>query len=195
MNPLNEDRQSLGHLGESLNKLTSELREGGPEVSFEYIIGYIDGVLEPAAMQQVSRNIVTWRAWYGAYWETVGALEDGVESASESSSEETPTDGDAELQSYVDHDYLDLMAELPKYAVAVRSEPLGAYRPALRAALCAAWPQWKIDPALQTDLQLATAVAQALAEASIKMPFPVPLVAAILVKEGLDGLCSLEDLT
>jgi hypothetical protein len=63
----------LGNFDIRLKTITADLQPGGPEVNFQLLVGYIDGVLEPAAMQQVGRIIVTWQAWYDAYWETVGA--------------------------------------------------------------------------------------------------------------------------
>jgi hypothetical protein len=196
MNPMNEDLRALGGLGESLNEIFSHLQLGGPEPRFELIVGYIDGVLEPAAMQQVGRNIVTWQAWYDAYWETLGALDEEDDSLVESDSMENPSLSfsgfEDDAQGYLNQDYINLVAQLPRYATAVRSDPLGPYRAALRTLVCERW-KWldrKKELAHATEVQITAALARELAGGSLDMPFPVTLVAAILVKEGLDGLCS-----
>ncbi len=69
------DLSQLGDFGIQLKVVIDGLQSGGPEVSIDYLVGYLDKTLAPSAMQQVGRNIVTWRAWYDEYWKLAGALD------------------------------------------------------------------------------------------------------------------------
>ncbi len=200
MSPMDDDLRALGRLGVSLREIVAGLQPDGPAVDFELLVGYIDGVLEKDATERVGKCIVTFRAWYDAFWETVGALEvedDAPESVRLRAQPEgwLAGHGAEEIRGYLGLAYHDLMAELPAYAAAVRTDPLGPYRAVLRRVLCEEW-NWsarKADPAMRDEFTLTATVADVLSGASLDMPFPVSLVAAILVKEGLDHLCSTED--
>lgn len=73
----NDDFRSLGEFGKALEKITTKLRPDGPELDFALLVDYIDDELDPATKQQVEQYIVTWRAWYDAFWEMVGAQRAG----------------------------------------------------------------------------------------------------------------------
>lgn len=72
-----KDLALLGKFGEDLQRVLSQLRPDGPELDFALLVDFIDGELDPVTKQQVERNIVTWRMWYDAFWEMVGAQRAG----------------------------------------------------------------------------------------------------------------------
>lgn len=82
VNEMNELQSSLeGDVPEEstglsmLDEIIANLKPGGPDTNFELIVHYIDKALDEKTAQQVGRLIVTWRAWYNMYWETVSAME------------------------------------------------------------------------------------------------------------------------
>jgi hypothetical protein len=99
------------------------------------------------------------------------------------------------LQRYLDRPVDDLMAELELYDPASRgaadlwSKLVGP----LRQRLCVEWDYCKVreNPRLDDDLDLAVAVVAALSEPLLQLPIPADrlLLAAILVKRGLDVFC------
>lgn len=92
---------------------------------------------------------------------------------------------------YAKMSFLELMAELPAYTPAFRSDPLAPYRQSLRKAICLE-PSWEGRRAELMDAEevaLIMALAENISASKIEMPFPPELVAAILVKEGLDDFC------
>ena len=55
-------------------EIREQLKSGGPPVDFAAIHLYIAGDLGEADSRRVSERIVTWQAWYRAYWETMFLL-------------------------------------------------------------------------------------------------------------------------
>ena len=51
----------------AFSEMTGHLEEGGPEVAIDDVIAYVHQFLPPLLNDQVSRNIVQYRAWNQAY--------------------------------------------------------------------------------------------------------------------------------
>ena len=52
---------------QTLQEMASQLKEGGPDVIEDDLIGYVHRILPDEIEQQVRLNIVTYRPWYDAY--------------------------------------------------------------------------------------------------------------------------------
>ena len=102
-----------------------------------------------------------------------------------------------QVKEYLASEYVALLGQLPLFTpAAVHADALAPYRPLLRRIVCEGW-NWagqRENPDYRDPSRLAEAVAEALARHAAEFPFPPALVAAILVKEGLDDFCNLEDL-
>ena len=106
----------------------------------------------------------------------------------------TETDRRA-LQAYLDRPLDDLMEQLELYDPASKG-PAEAWnkvaRP-VRQRLCVEWGwcQVRQDQRWDDDLALALAVVAALSEPVLRLPIPadLTLIAAIVVKRGLDAFC------
>jgi len=140
-------------------------------------------------MEWVGFLISRYRAWHEADVRIVLAGESAA-----TGGEKEPLSH--QIRKYLSLAYLDLLGQLPLFTpAAVRADPLAPYRPALRRIVCDEW-NWinrRADPEFQDPARLADAVARAIARHASEFPFPPPLLAAILVKEGLDNFCDLED--
>jgi hypothetical protein len=101
-----------------------------------------------------------------------------------------------QVKEYLASEYIALLGQLPLFTpAAVHADALAPYRPLLRHIVCEEW-NWAAqrgNPDYQDQSRLAEAVAEALARHSSEFPFPPALLAAILVKEGLNDICNLED--
>ena len=101
-----------------------------------------------------------------------------------------------QISHYLAMAYTDLLGQLPLFLpAAVHADPLAPYRPLLRRIVCKEW-NWgkrRDNPDYQDPARLADALAQAIAGHASVFPFPPALLAAILLKEGLDDFCDLED--
>jgi hypothetical protein len=99
------------------------------------------------------------------------------------------------LQRYLDRPLDDLMEDLALYDSAERSltDVWSKVAGPLRQRLCVEWDYCKVreNPRLDDDLELAVAVVAVLSEPVLQLPIPADrlLLAAILVKRGLDVFC------
>ena len=106
------------------------------------------------------------------------------------------TDSDCHaLQAYLDRPLDDLMAELELYDPASKG-PADVWRKVkepLYQRLCEEWEYCEVrqDARWQDDLDLALAVLGVLASRVLDLPFgaDLTLIAAIVVKRGLDAFC------
>lgn len=191
----NEDRVALGRFGVALEGVVANLRPDGPTVDFELLVDFIDEALDAARRRMICERIVTFRAWYDAYLETLESL--ASEGAEEVEDDRTTflideaISIEKQVHGYLATEYIDLIALLPSFVDAVRADPLNPYRPALRVALCSKWHSivQSDDPALKDQATLTMTLIRWLEGAELNLPFPVALVAAILVKEGFERLC------
>jgi hypothetical protein len=99
------------------------------------------------------------------------------------------------LQAYLDRPLDDLMAELELYDPASRG-PADVWNKVaglLRQRLCVEWDWCKVrqDQRWDDDLTLALAVVAALSEPALHLPIEADLllIAAIVIKRGLDAFC------
>ncbi len=52
---------------QTLQEMTSQLSEGGPDVVVDDLVGYVHQILPDEIEQQVRLNIVTYQSWYAVY--------------------------------------------------------------------------------------------------------------------------------
>lgn len=99
----------------------------------------------------------------------------------------------AMLRGYLERPLENLLDELAgQVAGGVRGgNPLADHLDALRSVICRDWnwPARRSDPRWQDRLALTEALAEALADSPLKLPYDLNIVAAVLVKYGLDRLC------
>lgn len=93
---------------------------------------------------------------------------------------------------YAQMTYRELMAELPVYSPSYRSDQLAPYMKLLRASVCEKWNWHERKSVLDgtDEVQVIAELARHLESEQISMPFPASLIAAILVKQGLDSFCA-----
>jgi len=100
------------------------------------------------------------------------------------------------LQAYLDRPLDDLLAELEWYAPTSKglADVWTKIVPALRQRLCVEWDYCQVrqDARLDDDLTLATAVLAELSARALHLPVEADLLllAAIVVKRGLDKFCN-----
>lgn len=93
---------------------------------------------------------------------------------------------------YMRRELRELRAELVSLSEEVRSDPLAPHRADLRRVVCSEW-NWnsrRNDSRWQDKGLLAIELANVLQQSQIDLPFPIPLVAVFLVRQGLDSLCN-----
>ena len=93
-----------------------------------------------------------------------------------------------DLSSYLAKTPDDLLAETGLYVAAVHGNPLTPYLDALRDVIRGAWRQNFPGMEGSDSLRLAASLADTFVAAQLQLPFPVTLVAALLVKFGLESL-------
>jgi hypothetical protein len=90
-------------------------------------------------------------------------------------------------------DVSELRSKLSGHDKAYRSgDPLAPYRAELRELICDAW-NWNAhrdDELSKDELAMAGILALLISESQIPFPFPIAMIAALLVREGLDNLCN-----
>lgn len=100
-----------------------------------------------------------------------------------------------EIARYLGTDLDSLNAEFGRYlGTEVCHAPISPYMDELRRVICVEW-NWasrRNDPVLADPERCTEAVLEALIQANVQVPFPLPLVASFLVKSGLDVLCDLD---
>lgn len=116
--------------------------------------------------------------------------------ASEEISGPVPTESESSLANYLDLEWSELMDEASMYSELVvhSADFLAPYRVQLEQVICREW-DWatrRLNPSLQSQHALARAVEDLIIR-NVRSPFPPALLAAILVREGLDSLCHIED--
>ena len=100
-----------------------------------------------------------------------------------------------QLQSYLSRSEADLLAELELYDDTSRGagDTWNKVAGPLRQRLCVEWNWCRVrqDARFDDDLALAAAVVGVLASRTLDLPIPadLALLAAIVVKRGLDALC------
>lgn len=98
----------------------------------------------------------------------------------------------ASIQELVDSSKDDLMMQLFSYIGGFKSgNPLAPYLGTLAQIVCVEWnwPAKRSDPRYADAVVLAGELVEPLSESKVPFPFPVELLAAALVKLGLDNLC------
>jgi hypothetical protein len=151
-----------------------------------------EGNLDPETADEVEDLIVCFREWHDADRQIL--LERVEEARKELAGGEIDEQPEGKLATYLDWERERLLAELADHAAVAdvrHSDPLAPYRGELRRLLCDEW-RWserRLDPDLQDPRTLAQAICQLLSTQKDVIPLPEALVAAVLVKEGLDSLC------
>ncbi len=94
---------------------------------------------------------------------------------------------------YLRMDLTELRSKLAGYDKAYRSgDPLAPYRAELRELICEGW-NWNAhrdDPSIKDESAMVGTLALVISESDIPFPFPAAMIAALLVREGLDNLCN-----
>ena len=100
-----------------------------------------------------------------------------------------------QLQAYLSRSEDDLLDELAMYDASTRgaADTWAKVAGPLRQRLCVEWNWCRVrqDSRFENDLDLAVVVLGVLADRVLQLPVPaeLPLIAAIVVKRGLDALC------
>lgn len=97
-----------------------------------------------------------------------------------------------EIVNYLALDRDELLSDLFAFTAGIRSsDPLSPYYKRLRQVICQEWdwPSKRLNPKYADMILLTLDICELLSPLGNEFPFPVTLIAATLVKGGLDNLC------
>ena len=172
--------------------------EEPPEaVSAEKLQAFHRRELSGPDAEWVAFLISRYRAWHEADRQIILASVTDVSTAPETNRVRREEESlGYQIRKYLTLAYMDLLGQLPLFVpAAVHADLLAPYRSQLRRVVCEEW-DWasqRGNPTYADPTRLTEAVAEAIGRHASEFPFPPALLAAILVKEGLDDFCNLED--